>query len=196
VWDPIIDEVTFNRVKKILAKNKSRKKPHSKERYPYILSGLTYCMTCGDVCVESLPMEMLERKREIYKRELEYAAQFDETIWGMPVEFKTFRKFCDSLGPLFNRATPELLSKIASKLIYKVEIGPDSVKVHYFADQGHFEALERQEALHKMMRETKKEQEKQKNAGPGGVGTPLGVFAKNLMCVGSNSLTNGAPERT
>ena len=49
VWEPIVDEVTFERVQKKLKKNKSRKKPHSKTRYPYILSGLTYCMTCGDV---------------------------------------------------------------------------------------------------------------------------------------------------
>ncbi len=141
-------------------------------------------------------MEMLERKREIYKRELEYAAQFDETIWGMPVEFKTFRKFSDSLEPLLNRATPELLSKIASKLIHKVEIGPESVKVHYFGNQSHYEALKLQEAIGEMKREARKERENQKNADPGGVGAPSGAFGKNLMCIGSNSLTNGARERT
>ncbi len=47
-WQPIVDEVLFRRVEKILAKNKSAKKPHSKERYPYLLTGLCFCKSCGD----------------------------------------------------------------------------------------------------------------------------------------------------
>lgn len=31
-----------------LKKNLSKKKPHSKKRYPYLLSGITYCKACGD----------------------------------------------------------------------------------------------------------------------------------------------------
>jgi site-specific DNA recombinase len=48
VWDAVIDQETFDRVQKILAANKSRKKPHSVTRYPYLLSGLLFCKTCGD----------------------------------------------------------------------------------------------------------------------------------------------------
>lgn len=36
VWEPLVDEITFERVQNKLKKNKSRKKPHSKTRYPYL----------------------------------------------------------------------------------------------------------------------------------------------------------------
>ncbi|MFG1485612.1 recombinase family protein [Halobacteriovorax sp. RZ-1] len=48
VWQPIVDEDIFNRVQVKLKKNLSKKKPHSKKRYPYLLSGITFCKTCGD----------------------------------------------------------------------------------------------------------------------------------------------------
>ena len=48
-WDAIIDEVVFNRVNEMLTKNKSRLKPiRGENRYPYLLSGVSFCMTCGD----------------------------------------------------------------------------------------------------------------------------------------------------
>lgn len=49
VWKPIVDEDTFYQVQKTLKKNKSKKKPASKERFPYLLSGLVHCAECGDV---------------------------------------------------------------------------------------------------------------------------------------------------
>lgn len=49
VWDAIIDEGTFNRANEMLTKNKSRLKPIKEgSRHPYLLSGITHCMTCGD----------------------------------------------------------------------------------------------------------------------------------------------------
>ncbi len=48
VWDAIVNEDIFNRVQSKLKKNLSKKKPHSKKRYPYLLSGITFCKTCGD----------------------------------------------------------------------------------------------------------------------------------------------------
>lgn len=47
-WSPLIDEVKFNRVQSILAANKSARKPVSISRFPYILTGLVICKTCGD----------------------------------------------------------------------------------------------------------------------------------------------------
>lgn len=47
-WDPIIDETTFHRALKLLKTNKCRRKPPTKNRYPYLLSGFTVCKTCGD----------------------------------------------------------------------------------------------------------------------------------------------------
>ena len=43
-----MDQTSFDRVQKILSANKSRKKPHSEIRYPYLLSGFLFCKTCGD----------------------------------------------------------------------------------------------------------------------------------------------------
>jgi site-specific DNA recombinase len=46
-WPAIVDEDIFMRTQKILTKNKSAKKPHSANRYPYLLSGITLCKACG-----------------------------------------------------------------------------------------------------------------------------------------------------
>lgn len=48
VWKPIVAEETFYQVQKMLKMNKSKKKPASKERFPYLLSGLVHCAECGD----------------------------------------------------------------------------------------------------------------------------------------------------
>ncbi len=49
VWDGIVDETVFQRVNEKLTKNKSKLKPiTSKSRHPYVLSGVAFCMTCGD----------------------------------------------------------------------------------------------------------------------------------------------------
>ena len=48
VWDPIIDEETFNRVQKALQTNRTRYHARSnKERYLYLFSGLLRCGSCG-----------------------------------------------------------------------------------------------------------------------------------------------------
>ena len=47
VWEPIVDNDCFERVQKLLAKNRHRKRSHT-NRYPYILSGVCFCHDCGD----------------------------------------------------------------------------------------------------------------------------------------------------
>jgi site-specific DNA recombinase len=47
-WDGIVNEALFRRVEKKLRKNKSAKKPHRRERYPYLLTGICFCKACGD----------------------------------------------------------------------------------------------------------------------------------------------------
>ena len=49
VWKGIISKEKFERVQRILKKNCSRKKPFSISRFPYLLSGLTSCESCGDI---------------------------------------------------------------------------------------------------------------------------------------------------
>ena len=48
VWKAIINPAVFERVQEILRKNRYRKKPFKVSRFPYLLSGLTYCKSCGD----------------------------------------------------------------------------------------------------------------------------------------------------
>ncbi len=48
VWPAIIDPTKFQLVQTTLANNKGHKKPPSPSRYPYVLSGLVQCKTCGD----------------------------------------------------------------------------------------------------------------------------------------------------
>ena len=49
VWEAIIDPPQFDRVQEILGKNRTKKKPFVMQRYPYILSSLTFCTHCGDI---------------------------------------------------------------------------------------------------------------------------------------------------
>jgi len=49
VWEGIIDETVFHRANEKLTKNRSRLKPITDQsRHPYLLSGVAFCMTCGD----------------------------------------------------------------------------------------------------------------------------------------------------
>lgn len=48
VWEPIIDVETFERVGKLLCKNRHHKRTHGENRYPYTLSGVTFCEQCGE----------------------------------------------------------------------------------------------------------------------------------------------------
>jgi site-specific DNA recombinase len=48
-WDAIIDPTTFKRVADLLEKNRNKLKPqNANSRHCYLLSGISYCKTCGD----------------------------------------------------------------------------------------------------------------------------------------------------
>lgn len=47
-WDPIIDVASFEQAQEILKKNFRRNKRNMNSRYPFLLSGLVACATCGD----------------------------------------------------------------------------------------------------------------------------------------------------
>ena len=50
VWRAIVEVEKFDRVQEIMGENYSkRRKPFTDTRWPYTLSGLTYCLTCKDV---------------------------------------------------------------------------------------------------------------------------------------------------
>ncbi len=46
-WEAIVDKEIFDRAQAMLAKNRSQKRTHGTSRYPYTLSGVTFCRTCG-----------------------------------------------------------------------------------------------------------------------------------------------------
>ena len=49
VWDAIVDPATFQKVGEQLAKNHHKlKKLRGKNPFPYLLSGVSFCMSCGD----------------------------------------------------------------------------------------------------------------------------------------------------
>ncbi len=47
-WQAIIPIEMFERVQKLLSKNRYRKRSHLNLRYPYTLSGVSFCKSCGD----------------------------------------------------------------------------------------------------------------------------------------------------
>ncbi len=47
-WEAIIDENIFEKVQSLLKKNRFRLKSQSSKRYPYTLSGIIFCGSCGD----------------------------------------------------------------------------------------------------------------------------------------------------
>ena len=47
VWKPIVDQITFDRVQKLLTANRSRRKPQSFKVHPYLVTGITHCGDCG-----------------------------------------------------------------------------------------------------------------------------------------------------
>lgn len=47
VWPAIVDKDIFNKVQKLLKENCSRRKTHE-NKYPYLLSGITFCKECGE----------------------------------------------------------------------------------------------------------------------------------------------------
>ena len=54
VWEAIISPEKFDKVQEILSKNHRTKKPFTNDRWPYTLSGLTYCLKCkGVLCGKS-----------------------------------------------------------------------------------------------------------------------------------------------
>ena len=48
VWEPLIDASIFESAQELLSKNHCRFKPDSPDRFPFILSGMLYCATCGE----------------------------------------------------------------------------------------------------------------------------------------------------
>ena len=48
VWQGLVSEEVFGKAQNMLAQNRYRKRSHLDLRYPYTLSGICFCKTCGD----------------------------------------------------------------------------------------------------------------------------------------------------
>jgi site-specific DNA recombinase len=285
-WQAIVDPNIFARAQEILTANCSKKKPHSKIRYPFLLSGITFCEACkgplsgksahgnggkigyyehiwatkrlscltkktfhcephrvlakklepavienvrrlltdqkfaqelleeanrlfsedpesGELeklkarlygvnsqiyalaerqipkAVSAVPIFKLMEKLEATKQEIEkqiIAVSETGQSGEKPAELQTFEAFTKYLRELMSSsAESSLKAKIIERLVHRIEVNKDGIKIHYYAGQ---------EQLERSLVEIK--------------GSPQGENPDPLFlkCVGSNSLTNGADERT
>ena len=291
VWPALIDEVSFQRIGKILDKNRRRYKPHKEGRLPYVLTGLCHCMNCNSAMPgksatgnvgkvgyyehawatkkdstlskkifkcepHRVPAKKLEpfvqekfrvlmsdkffmkkilekvklkheanplrKDEERFKAKIfginsqieglaERLAELPKTVSAAPiykqmerleeirrenqealvnlrttgrtsldriVSLEKFEDFASHYQKYLREATVTEQKQMLQKFIRKVEVGVDSVKIHWIVDQDHFD---RELAL--------------KRAGshsPGSGSSDLSFFRD----VGSYTLTNGAPGRT
>ncbi len=61
----------------------------------------------------------------------------------LPVDFTHYQKFLKLVKDAFKEsAKSEEKAKIIKRLVYKVEVGLDSIKIHYYAGQGFLGTLE------------------------------------------------------
>ena len=116
-------------------------------------------------------MEKLEiAKNEIEEmliKVIESSGRFDQAL----VKFETFEAFAKHYQEFLNEKSDfATRKKMLQKFLKRIEIGPQSVKIHFNVDQAHYE---RELALMAGSRQPSRTLE-------------------YLKCVGSNSLTNGA----
>ncbi len=48
IWEPIVNEAVFEKAQILLIQNRFRKRSYLHLRYPYTLSGITFCKCCGE----------------------------------------------------------------------------------------------------------------------------------------------------
>jgi site-specific DNA recombinase len=105
-WDGIVDIDLFNRVQDKLKRNYRRKKSHSKTRYPYLLSGITYCLKCGDVmCGKSAH----GNGGKIGYYEHSWATKRESTLTKKTFKCSPHRVLAKKLEPLVIEKVEELL---------------------------------------------------------------------------------------
>ncbi len=121
-------------------------------------------------------MERLENIKEGYEKELEALKATGKTSLDRVVDLSKFDDFARHYRKYMTQeiASNEL-RQMVKKFIYKVEVGTETVKIHWIVDDEHFE---RELAL--------------KRAGS----SPKGAVLNFKSNVGSQSLTFGAPGQT
>lgn len=115
VWDPIVDELSFERAELLLRSNLSKKRTHNGQRYPYTLAGLLSCKLCGEnICGRSAhgrngkiayyEHNLTNKKNSCQPRpklacELHriQAAKIEPVVWEDVKSFLTSKKFSEAL---------------------------------------------------------------------------------------------------
>ncbi|GJL79161.1 MAG: cassette chromosome recombinase B [Nitrospinaceae bacterium] len=82
-------------------------------------------------------MEKIEvKKTETEKRLGEVKKQKGASL-RQPIELKDFQSFLKAVWQVFNQAEPEVQEKVIKKLIHKIELFQNEVKIYYIVDKEH-----------------------------------------------------------
>lgn len=125
-------------------------------------------------------MERLEDIKVGHERELQALRSTGRTSLDRVVDLNKFEEFSTHYQKLVTKEIePNELRQMIKKFIHKVEVGTETVKIHWIVDDEHYE---RELAL--------------KGAGSSLSDSPLGAVLNFKRNLGSQNLTFGAPERT
>ncbi len=77
-------------------------------------------------------MEKIERHKHEAEKKLQ-ETKMTNLVLEKPAELKDFRLFLNALRELFDKADrPEVIAKIIKRLVAKIEVGVDSLKIYFF----------------------------------------------------------------
>lgn len=82
-------------------------------------------------------MEKIEAKKTETEQRLEEVKKHRGADLREPVELESFQSFLKAIRETFSKAGPELQEKVIKKLIHKIELCPDEVRIHYIVDKDH-----------------------------------------------------------
>ncbi len=119
VWPAIIDDITFDQTQKLIKENFRKKKPASKTRYPYTLSGLVHCAVCGDVmCGKSAH----GRNGKVGYYEHSWSMRKNSTLTEKALDCGMYKRVpAKKLEPLIDELVLKLLTKndLAQNMIFE-----------------------------------------------------------------------------
>lgn len=169
-------------------REKHEENPHRKdeERLKAKISGITSQIDGLAERLSELPksvsaapiyrqMERLEEIKEAHREELQSLKASGRTSLDRVVDLKNFEDFASHFKKFVNEGMDANdLRQMIKKFIHKVEVGTETVKIHWIVDKEHYE---RELALKRVS------------------STPSGVLLNFKSNLGSQSLTFGAPGR-
>jgi len=192
IWEKVksfVTEPDFMRDVFSLVQKQHEENPHQKdrERLKAKIGGITSQIDALSERLSELPktvsaqpiykqMEKLQMIKEGYENDLVQLDQGGKTSFDRIVNLETFATFAHHYKRfILNDADFVQRKELVKKFVKKVEVGTESVKIHFIVDQDHYS---QELAL--------------KKVGSG----PLGRDSDFFKSVGSHTLTVGAPDWT